>query len=79
MALEAPKGPRCEAATYPTNWDGTPFVVPKLRPLGGSSGYAGCTFPHTLRPAELTLQVFQKVHRDRAGAPGILEVAAWRK
>ena len=54
-------------------------MVPKLLSLGGSSGKAGCTAPHRLRPVSLTGQRFQNVHRDIGGALGIPEVSASRK
>ena len=56
-----------------------PVVVPKLLSLGGSSGKAGRTAPHRLRPVALTGQIFQNVQRDTEGAFGIPEVSASRK
>lgn len=55
---------------------GTPVVVPKF--FWGSNAYAGCTCGQTLRPL-VSPQVFQKVHLEVAGAPGMAEVSAWRK
>ncbi len=54
----------------------TPLVVPKLEPLGGSSGKAGRAEGQTLSAFASTLQIFQKVHRASEGAPGIFDVSA---
>lgn len=64
----------------PTNCSGTPSVVPKLRPLGGSKGKAGCTPSHLARALLVLLSHrFQKVQRVVDGAPGMPEVSAWMK
>ena len=55
---------------------GTPVVVPKF--LLGSKAYAGCTCGQTLRPL-VSPHVFQKVHLEVPGAPGMAEVSASRK
>ena len=52
---------------------GTPVVVPKF--LWGSNAYAGCTWGQALRPL-VSPHVFQKVHLEVAGAPGMAEVSA---
>lgn len=51
-------------------------LVPKF--LGGSSGKAGDTLPDASLPPDPST-TSQNVHRDSAGAFGILEVSACRK
>lgn len=54
-------------------------VVSKLRWLGGSKGKSGYEVPQSLFPLSPTAQMFQNVHRDTDGAPGMLPVSTWRK
>ena len=42
-------------------------------------GKSACELGQTLLPLSLTLHTLQNVHRDTAGAPGILPVLAWTK
>jgi len=61
-----------------TNREGTLTAVPKFLWLAGSKGKSGVFDPQSFLPST-TGQRFQRVHRDTAGAPGMLPVAASRK